>query len=216
MFILDKKNSIANHFLYQLRDSEIQKDRFRFRKNLERLGEIMAYEISKSLPFYQKSIKTPLGNSSVELIKYQPVLISVLRAAIPFYQGFLNFFDDTDSGFIGAYRKGETDDSKNIEIDYLYQAAPSIEGREVILIDPMLATGKSFIKTIENLYKNGNPSKIHIASVIAAPEGIDFLQKNTKQSVEIWICSLDEKLNDKSYIIPGLGDAGDLSFGVKL
>lgn len=216
MFILDKKNSIANHFLYQLRDSEIQKDRFRFRKNLERLGEIMAYEISKSLPFYQKSIKTPLGNSSVELIKYQPVLISVLRAAIPFYQGFLNFFDDSDSGFIGAYRKGETDDSKNIEIDYLYQAAPSIEGREVILIDPMLATGKSFIKTIENLYKNGNPSKIHIASVIAAPEGIDFLQKNTNQSVEIWICSLDEKLNDKSYIIPGLGDAGDLSFGVKL
>ena len=216
MFILDKKNSIANHFLYQLRDSEIQKDRFRFRKNLERLGEIMAYEISKSLPFYQKSIKTPLGNSSVELIKYQPVLISVLRAAIPFYQGFLNFFDDSDSGFIGAYRKGETDDSKNIEIDYLYQAAPSIEGREVILIDPMLATGKSFIKTIENLYKNGNPSKIHIASVIAAPEGIDFLQKNTNQSVDIWICSLDEKLNDKSYIIPGLGDAGDLSFGVKL
>lgn len=216
MFILDKKNSIANHFLYQLRDSEIQKDRFRFRKNLERLGEIMAYEISKSLPFYQKSIKTPLGNSSVELIKYQPVLISVLRAAIPFYQGFLNFFDDSDSGFIGAYRKGETEDSKNIEIDYLYQAAPSIEGREVILIDPMLATGKSFIKTIENLYKNGNPSKIHIASVIAAPEGIDFLKKNTKQSVEIWICSLDEKLNDKSYIIPGLGDAGDLSFGEKL
>lgn len=216
MFILDKKNSVANHFLYQLRDSEIQKDRFRFRKNLERLGEIMAYEISKTLTFDQKSVNTPLGNSSVAIIKNQPVLISVLRAAIPFYQGFLNFFDDSDSGFIGAYRKEETEDSKNIEIDYLYQAAPSIDGREVIIIDPMLATGKSFIKTIENLYKNGKPSKIHIASVIAAPEGIAFLEKNISPSVEIWICSLDEKLNNKSYIIPGLGDAGDLSFGVKL
>jgi uracil phosphoribosyltransferase len=216
MFILDKKNSIANQYLYQLRDSDIQKDRLRFRRNLERLGEIMAYEISKNLPFYQKSVKTPLGNSSVQLIKNQPVLISVLRAAIPFYQGFLNFFDDSDSGFIGAYRKGENHGSNNIEIDYLYQAAPSIEGREVILIDPMLATGKSLVKTIDNLKRHGNPSKIHIAGVIAAPEGIDFLQKNINLPVEIWICSLDEKLNDKSYIIPGLGDAGDLSFGVKL
>jgi uracil phosphoribosyltransferase len=216
MFILDKKNSIANHYLYQLRDIEVQKDRLRFRKNLERLGEIMAYEISKSLTFYQTSVKTPLGNSSVELIKNQPVLISVLRAAIPFYQGFLNFFDNSDSGFIGAYRKGETSDSKDIEIDYLYQAAPSIDGKEVIIIDPMLATGKSVVKTIENLKRHGKPSKIHIAGVIAAPEGIDFLQKNVKIPIEIWICSLDEKLNDKSYIIPGLGDAGDLSFGEKL
>jgi uracil phosphoribosyltransferase len=217
MFILDKKNSIANHYLYQLRDSEIQKDRYRFRKNLERLGEIMAYEISKSLPFYQKSVKTPLGNLPVDLIKNQPVLISVLRAAIPFYQGFLNFFDDSDSGFIGAYRKeGPSDSKEGIEIDYLYQAAPSIDGKEVILIDPMLATGKSIVKTIENLEMHGNPSKIHIAGVIAAPEGIDFIQKNIKLPIEIWICSLDEKLNDKSYIIPGLGDAGDLSFGVKL
>lgn len=216
MFILDEKNSIANHFLYQLRDLEIQKDRMKFRKNLERLGEIMAYEISKTMFFSKYSAKTPLGNSSVNLIKEQPVLISILRAAIPFYQGFLNIFDGSDSGFIGAFRRDESSGSMPIEIDYQYQAAPSINDKEVILIDPMLATGKSFVKTIENLHSHGIPSKIHIVSVIAAPEGLDYLQKNINHPFEIWICSLDEKLNDKSYIIPGLGDAGDLSFGQKL
>jgi uracil phosphoribosyltransferase len=217
MFILDKSNSIANQFLQELRDRKIQIDRFRFRKNLERLGEIMAYEISKSLYYSVETIETPLGKTDIPLLKNQPVLISVMRAAIPFYQGFLNFFDTADSGFIGAYRIEKPHSSSEVEIDYLYQAAPNIEGKEVIIIDTMLATGKSFIKTIENLVlTHGKPSKVHIASVIAAPEGIDYIKNNLNTPYNLWICSVDEKLNDKSYIIPGLGDAGDLCFGHKL
>ncbi|WP_373521562.1 uracil phosphoribosyltransferase [Aquiflexum sp.] len=217
MFILDKTNTIANQYLYQLRDKNIQIDRLRFRKNLERLGEIMAYEISKSLQFTTRTFETPLGNTTLPLIREQPILISVMRAAIPFYQGFLNLFDAADSGFIGAYRVTELPNSKEVEINYLYQAAPNIEGKEVIIVDPMLATGKSFINTIENLLQtHGSPSMIHIASVIAAPEGIDYLKNQLSIPYKIWICSLDDKLNDKSYIIPGLGDAGDLCFGQKL
>ncbi|WP_194976079.1 uracil phosphoribosyltransferase [Aquiflexum lacus] len=217
MFILDKNNTIANHFLYELRDKNIQVDRLRFRKNLERLGQIMAYEISKSLNYAERTIETPLGNSSLSLVKKQPVLISVMRASIPFFQGFLNYFDAADSGFIGAYRKDEKAGSSEIEINYLYQAAPSIEGKEVIIIDPMLATGKSFIKTIENLLlTHGRPSKVHLACVIAAPEGIEYLRNQLTIPYSLWICSIDEKLNDKSFIIPGLGDAGDLCFGQKI
>lgn len=217
MFILDQKNSIANQYLYELRDKNIQMDSLRFRKNLERLGEIMAYEISKSLQFDSKAIETPLGNITIPLLNEQPVLISVMRAAIPFYQGFLNFFDAAESGFIGAYRLPEKVGQKEINIDYLYQAAPSIQGKDVILIDPMLATGKSLLKTVENLLRtHGSPSMIHFACVIAAPEGIEYLRNQLSIPFKIWICSLDEKLNDKSYIIPGLGDAGDLCFGPKL
>lgn len=217
MFILEKTNTIANQYLYELRDKNIQVDRLRFRKNLERLGEIMAYEISKDLEYYIKTFKTPLEQTTIPLVQDQPVLISVMRASIPFYQGFLNFFDYADSGFIGAFRKEEKSDSSEVEIDYLYQAAPSIEGKEVIIIDPMLATGKSFIKTIENmLITHGNPTKIHLACVIAAPEGIEYLRNQLTIPYSLWICSVDQKLNDKSYIIPGLGDAGDLCFGQKL
>lgn len=217
MFILDKSNTIANQFLYELRDKTIQIDRFRFRKNLERLGEIMAYEISKSLHYSIETIETPLGNTDIPLLRNQPVLISVMRAAIPFYQGFLNYFDIADSGFIGAYRIEKSHGSIEVEIDYLYQAAPNLEGKEVIIIDTMLATGKSFIKTIENLLlTHGNPAKVHIASVIAAPEGIEYVENNINIPYTLWICSVDEKLSDKSYIIPGLGDAGDLCFGHKL
>ncbi|WP_373492792.1 uracil phosphoribosyltransferase [Aquiflexum sp.] len=217
MFILDKTNSIANQYLFELRDKSIQIDRLRFRKNLERLGKIMAYEISKSLHYSSRTIETPLGNATIPLMQEQPVLISVMRAAIPFFQGFLNFFDAADSGFIGAYRVAEKPCSKEVEIDYLYQAAPSLEGKEVIIIDPMLATGKSFINTVENLLlTHGNPTMIHIACVIAAPEGIDYIKNQLRIPFTLWICSLDEKLNDRSYIIPGLGDAGDLCFGQKL
>jgi uracil phosphoribosyltransferase len=217
MFILDQSNTIANQFLSELRDKKIQIDRLRFRKNLERLGEIMAYEISKSLHYSVETIETPLGKTTIPLLQKQPVLISVMRAAIPFYQGFLNFFDSADSGFIGAYRIEKANGSSEVEIDYLYQAAPSLEGKEVIIVDPMLASGKSFMKTIENLLQgHGNPSMVHIASVIAAPEGIDYIKNNLKIPYSLWICSVDEELNDKSYIIPGLGDAGDLCFGQKI
>jgi uracil phosphoribosyltransferase len=216
MFVLDKENSIALQFLSEMRDIHTQQDRFRFRKNLERLGEIMAYEISKSLHYEAFSIQTPLKVTQAKKLKENPVLISVLRAAVPFYQGFLNYFDQSDSGFVGAYRKAEKGDSKEIEIDFLYQATPSLEGREVILIDPMLATGKSFVKIVENLISNGKPRIVHIACAIAAPEGIAYIQNHLRMPFKIWTGALDEKLNEKFYIVPGLGDAGDLCFGDKL
>lgn len=216
MFKLNQQNSIANTYLAEIRNVNVQHDRLRFRKNIERLGELLAYEISKSLSFKQTSITTPLKDTSVNLISDQPILISVLRAAMPFYQGFLNIYDHADSGFIGAYRTEEVKDGDEIEISLLYQAAPNIDGKEVILIDPMLATGKSFLKSIENLQKNGLPKMIHIASVIAAPEGVAYLEQNIRLPYKLWTCALDEKLNSNSYIVPGLGDAGDLAFGEKL
>ncbi|PSL02013.1 uracil phosphoribosyltransferase [Cecembia rubra] len=216
MFVLAKENSIAHQFLSEVRDIHIQHDRWKFRNNLERLGEIMAYEISKVLDYEEIQIHTPLTETKAKKLKEKPVLISVLRASIPFYQGFLNYFDQADSGFVGAYRKPEKEGDKEVEIEFLYQAAPNIEGREVILIDPMLATGKSFVKTIQNLLQNGTPKTIHIACLIAAPEGVSFIQNNINVPYKLWIGALDEKLNDKFYIVPGLGDAGDLCFGDKI
>jgi uracil phosphoribosyltransferase len=176
----------------------------------------MAYEISKTLKYSDCVISTPLGIKNSKLIIQQPVLISILRAALPFYQGLLNFFDKADSGFIGALRKEDKINDHIIEIDYLYQVSPNINDRDLILIDPMLATGKSILKSIENLLLTGKPKKIHIVSVIAAPEGIKYIQENLKVPFEFWLCSLDDCLNEKSYIIPGLGDAGDLCFGEKI
>jgi uracil phosphoribosyltransferase len=216
MFILEENNSVANHFLAELRDKNHQKDRLRFRRNLERLGEIMAYEISKTLTYRDVNVETPLGTKKSRLILEQPILISVMRAALPFYQGFLNFFDLADSGFIGAYRKEEENVNEGIEIEYLYQATPDINNKNLILVDPMLATGKSIVKTIENLQIKGIAQNIHIVSVIAAPEGVRYVNENVKIPFKLWICSLDECLNEKSYIIPGLGDAGDLCFGNKI
>ncbi len=216
MFILNKTNSIANQFLAEIRSIEVQKDRLRFRRNLERLGEIMAYEVSKSLEFYSQEITTPLQTTDVQIFKEQPVLINVLRAAIPFYQGFLNFYDKADSGFVGAYRQESSFPGKEIEIGYFYQATPSLENKEIILIDPMLATGKSFVTSIQNLIRNGSPRKIHIVSIIGAPEGVGYIREKLDVPFEIWLCALDEKLNENFYIMPGLGDAGDLAFGNKL
>lgn len=216
MFVLNQSKSIANQFLAELRDIQVQKDSMRFRKNLERLGEIMAYEVSKSLTYHNKEVTTPLQKTNVPILKNQPVLIGILRAALPFFQGFLNFYDQAESGFIGAYRQEKKLSGEELEIDFLYQAAPSIEGKEVILIDPMLATGKSYVTTIEHLLRNGRPKKIHIVSVIGAPEGIDYIKKNIKTPIQFWICALDEKLNHQAYILPGLGDAGDLAFGEKI
>jgi uracil phosphoribosyltransferase len=215
MFILEDTNSVANHFLAELRDTNHQNDRLKFRRNLERLGEVMAYEISKTFAFHEVYVESPLGTKKSSLISEQPVLVAVLRAALPFYQGFLNFFDKADSGFIGAYRKEEGHENKGIEIEYLYQATPDINNKCLILIDPMLATGKSIVKTIDNLQLKGNPKSIHIVSVIAAPEGIRFISENISTPYKLWVCSIDECLNEQSYIIPGLGDAGDLCFGNK-
>ncbi|EPR68959.1 uracil phosphoribosyltransferase [Cyclobacterium qasimii] len=213
MFILNQNNSIANHYLAELRDIHVQKDRMRFRKNLERLGEILAYEVSKQLPYSSASVSSPFGKVETPLIKDQPIIIAVLRAAVPFYQGVLNLFDQSDSGFIGAYRNEAEDE---IEITLNYMAAPDLTGKTVIMVDPMLATGKSFLKSIQALKKNGIPKQIEVVSAIAAPEGIKHIQDNLDLPHRFWIGAVDDKLNQQSYIIPGLGDAGDLAFGSKI
>ena len=215
MFILNQNYSIANHYLAELRDVNLQKDRMRFRKNLERLGEILAYEVSRELSYTSSLISSPFGEVETPLLTHQPTIIAVLRAALPFYQGVLNFFDKADSGFIGAYRD-ESENNKEIEINLDYVAAPELTGQTLIMVDTMLATGKSFLKSIEALTKNGFPKQIEIISAIATPEGVNHIRENLDLPHRFWIGAMDEKLNQKSYIIPGLGDAGDLAFGPKI
>jgi uracil phosphoribosyltransferase len=213
LIILGEEVSIATQFLNEIRSKESQQDRLRFRRNLERMGEIMAYEISKRLIYKECSVASPLATSTSKQLKSQPVLVTVLRAGLPYFQGFLNYFDQADAGFIGAYRK---EDGEELTINLEYLASPSLEGHDVILIDPMLATGKSIIRSINALMKRGAPNHIHIASLIASPEGIEHIKKNLEISFTIWTFSVDEKLDSRFYIVPGLGDAGDLSFGNKL
>ena len=213
VFNLSEQNSVANHFLAELRDKSLQKDRMRFRKNLERLGEIMAYEVSKSLHYATKLVETPLGKSRINVVKQQPVLVTILRAGLPFYQGFLNFFDQADSAFIGAYRL-EAGAELTIKLNYV--TSPAIRGKEVILIDPMLATGKSVVDSVKQLLKWGKPDHIYIVSLVAAPEGIKFLAEELSEKYSLWTCAIDENLNSQFYIVPGRGDAGDLSFGEKI
>jgi uracil phosphoribosyltransferase len=213
VFVLNNINSIANQFLLELRDTKIQTDRMRFRNNLTRLGEIMAYEISKKLEYKSQSGQTPLQSVQISTINQQPVIITVLRAGLPYFQGFLNYFDRADSGFIGAYRK-EGGDEITINLEYL--AAPDLDGRPIILVDPMLATGNSFVRSVAALQKHGTPSHIFLASLIASPEGIRNIEQNIPVPFSLWTAAIDEKLNHNFYIVPGLGDAGDLSFGSKL
>lgn len=212
LFILTERNSVGNQFLSELRDAARQKDRMRFRRNLERLGEILAYEISKKLSYESKKVKTPLGELPVPLLKEHPLLLTILRAGLPFHQGFLNFFDHADCGFIGAWRN---EDITNIQVNVDYVSLPPSQGKPVILIDPMLATGKSLLNACQQLLLKGTPSHLFIVSVVAAPEGIRLLKENITLPYSLWTCALDEKLNSSFYIVPGLGDAGDLSYGVK-
>lgn len=214
LFLLSEFNSLANNYIAELRDIDIQKDRRRFRQNMEKIGEILAYEISRNLEYEKIKIKTSLGNSNVSVIKESPYLITIMRAGLPFYQGFLNFFNKSESGFIGAYRS-EFDEKQQFDIDMGYMAIGEIDGKEVILIDPMLATGKSIIKAINHLLKKGTPKVIHIVALIASRQGYEYVRKNISVPSKIWIAAMDEKLNDKSYIVPGLGDAGDLCYGKK-
>jgi uracil phosphoribosyltransferase len=213
LFVLDQTPSIANQFLKQLRDQHIQTDRMRFRKNVERIGEIMAYEVSKTFAYEKQVITTPLASMEMKVLNTSPVLLTILRAGLPFFQGFANFFDDADCGFIGAYREEGNGDIA-IHLDYI--ASADLTDRVVILIDPMLATGKSVINCLDVLLKKGTPSHLHIVSLVAAPEGIKHLQQHVKVSYTLWTASLDQKLDSRYYIVPGLGDAGDLSFGVKI
>lgn len=209
---LGEQHSIANQFVAELRDVHIQTDRLRFRTNLQRLGEIMAYEISRTLAYQQQTIQTPLALARANQLQKQPVLITVLRAGLPYYQGFQNYFDAAPAGFIGAYRK----EGAEIKINLEYLATPDLTNQTLILIDPMLATGNSIIRSVNELERHGKPAHIHVAVLIAAPEGIRFVQDNLNYPATIWTFAIDEKLDPRSYIVPGLGDAGDLSFGEKL
>lgn len=214
MFNLSSNNSIANHFIAELRDVHIQKDAMRFRRNMERLGEVLAYEISKILIYEKTEVQSPLAMAETELLSNQPVLVTILRASLPFHQGFINVFDKAENAFIGAYRgKHRADESFDVEMDYI--ACPDLTNKTVILIDPMLATGKSLLKSYQALLNHGKPNQLIIASAIAAPEGLAYLQENIPEA-EIFVGAVDKCLNEKYYIVPGLGDAGDLAFGLKL
>ncbi|MBN7813258.1 uracil phosphoribosyltransferase [Algoriphagus sp. H41] len=213
MFVLTENDTVGSQFIAELRDVTVQGDRLRFRKNLERIGEILAYEISKTFPYTQKTVDTPLARAEVRLPAVNPVLIAVLRASLPFYNGFLNFFDKAESGFIGAFREeGEGE----IKINLGYHASPDLTDKTVILADPMLATGKSFVRTVDTILSHGTPKIIHIAAAIASPEGIEYLRKNITVPLQLWVGAIDQSLDAQSYIVPGLGDAGDLAFGEKL
>lgn len=211
---LGETNSIFNQFVAELRSMDIQQDRMRFRRNLERLGEIFAYEISKTFDYEQKDVITPLGQAEMQLMKYQPVLATILRAGLPLHQGMLNYFDRADNAFISAYRKYDKNEDFKISLEYL--STPDITGRTLILSDPMLATGASIVKVMKGMLQNGTPSHVHIVSAIACIEGIEFVKRNLSLlNMTIWVGGVDDELTAQAFIVPGLGDAGDLSYGEK-
>lgn len=212
---LSENNSILNHFLGQIRNVNVHNDSMRFRRNIERIGEIMAYELSKELQYKTVEIQTPLGLKKTTEIKDQLVLCSILRAGLPLHIGFLNYFDNAENGFVSAFRHHPNNDDY-FDIIVQYQAIADMNKKNLLLVDPMLATGQSIVAVFNKLMESGNPKEIHIAVVIAAPEGIAYLERHLPQNCNLWVASLDEKLNEHSYIIPGLGDAGDLAFGKKL
>lgn len=206
--------SVLNKFISEIRDTSIQKDAMRFRRNIERIGEILGYELSKILDYSNKNITTPLGQKEMLLPVNPIVLCSILRAGLPLHNGLLNYFDTAENAFVSAYRK-HIDDT-NFEIKVEYFASPSLQGKTLLLADPMLATGGSLITTYNAILKNGTPKEIHIIAVIASKNGIDFIEKHLPKNTHLWVATVDDTLNDKGYIIPGLGDAGDLAFGKKL
>lgn len=213
--VLGNKGSLLDQFLAEIRSESIHNDRMRFRRNMERVGEIMAYEISKEMVFRNEDVKTPLGVAEVPTLDKQPVLATILRAGIPFHQGFLNYFDNADNAFVAGFRKYHKDNTFEIKIDYV--TSPDLTGRELIIADPMLATGGSFELAYKSLAQFGTPSHIHIASIIASKEGIAYMNKIMPSSrCTVWSAAVDDELTVKSYIVPGLGDAGDLAYGSKV
>ncbi|MFV8269058.1 uracil phosphoribosyltransferase [Flavobacterium sp. GT2N3] len=212
---LSEDNSILNHFLGQIRNVHVHNDSMRFRRNIERIGEIMAYELSKKLQYKSVEIQTPLGLKKTTEIKDKLVLCSILRAGLPLHLGFLNYFDNAKNGFVSAFRHHPNQDDY-FDILVQYQAIADINEKNLVLVDPMLATGQSIVAVFNKLMERGTPKEIHIAVVIAAPEGIAYLEKHVPENCHLWVATLDEKLNERSYIVPGLGDAGDLAYGEKL
>ena len=211
---LGKQNSIFNHFIREIRDVNIQNDSMRFRRNIERIGEIFAYEISKKMEYKTKDITTPLGISTESLIKEKLVLATILRAGLPLHQGLLNYFDSSENAFISAYRKHKK--GGNFEIKIEYMASPNLDGKTLVLCDPMLASGSSMILAIEAILTRGTPKHIHIVSVISSSLGVGYVKENIPmQNCTLWLGAEDEEMTAQSYIVPGLGDAGDLAFGEK-
>lgn len=210
---LSRSYSLLSDWITEIRDEGIQKDRMRFRRNLERIGEVAAIEISKELAHSEIEVQTPLGTAKGKVLKHQPVLGTILRAGMPLHQGLLNYFDRADNAFISAYRKHNRDGSFEISLEYI--SCPDLENRVLILSDPMLATGASLVKTIQFLKDEGPPSEIHIVTAIACTVGIEYLRRE-EPAVKIWCGDIDDELTAKGYIVPGLGDAGDLAFGSKV
>jgi uracil phosphoribosyltransferase len=213
--VLNSEKSILNKFLAEIRDRQVQGDSMRFRRNLERIGEVMALEISRELNYAPKTVTTPLGEAVIEMISDELVIATVLRAGLPFHQGFLNYFDNAQNAFIGAYRKNHKDNTMTIALEYV--SGPSLEGKTLLLVDPMLATGASLVLAYEALVERcGEPAHTHVAAVIASEQGVDYVKRHMSgEKTTIWTAALDEELTSKNYIVPGIGDAGDLAYGTK-
>ena len=210
-----KKNSVLNTFIKEIRDQNIQKDSMRFRKNLERIGEVLSYELSKELEYSTETTSTVLGEKNLKVHNNDIIICSILRAGLPLHQGILNYFDTAENAFISAYRN-HSKNNTTFEIKVEYFATPALDGKTLIIADPMLATGKSMVTVYEAIKKFGNPKKIHIISVIGSELGVNYIKKYYPKNTELWIADIDPTLNEKGYIVPGLGDAGDLSYGPKL
>jgi uracil phosphoribosyltransferase len=212
---LGTQNSIFNHFVREIRDVKIQKDALRFRRNIERIGEVFAYEISKKMNYKAKEVNTPLGIATENLMTEKPVLATILRAGLPLHQGLLNYFDSSDNCFISAYRKHKKGGDFEIKIEYM--SSPNLEGKTVVLCDPMLASGNSMVLAMEALLSKGKPKHIHVVAVIASSEGIQYFKENKPfKNCTLWLGAEDAEMTSQSYIVPGLGDAGDLAFGKKI
>lgn len=213
--ILNEQNTILNKFLAELRDKQIQQDSMRFRRNLERIGEVTAYELSKELHYTPKVVQTPLGEAEVQMIDDQLVVATILRAGLPFHQGFLNYFDHAQNAFVSAYRKNHKDGSFTVKVEYI--SCGDLEGKTLLLVDPMLATGQSLVLAYEALCQHGGtPAQLHVAAVIGSEQGVDYAQRHLPKEATLWVAAVDEELTSKCYIVPGLGDAGDLAFGSKI
>ena len=216
LHILNSQNTVLNKFVAEIRDKSIQKDSMRFRRNLERIGEVMAYEISKTFEYAVKVVETPLGEASVAMISDQVVIATILRAGLPFHQGFLNYFDDAQNAFVSAYRKSTKDGKFTVKVEYI--SCGELEGKTLLLVDPMLATGSSLVLAYNALCeRGGQPAHTHVAAVIASEQGVEYVEKNMpKRTTTIWCAAVDEELTSRAYIVPGIGDAGDLAYGEKI
>jgi len=216
LHILNQENTVLNKFIAQIRDKSVQQDSMRFRRNLERIGEISAYEISKTFDYVPRIVETPLGEATVQMIDDQIVVATILRAGLPFHQGFLNYFDDARNAFVSAYRKSTKDGKFTVKVEYI--SCGDLEDRTLLLVDPMLATGSSLVLAYQALCeRGGQPKHTHVASVIASEQGLDYVMKHMPhQDTTIWTAAVDEELTSRAYIVPGIGDAGDLAYGEKL